>query len=132
MAETNAEFVKNQREQCATNMDLSNYGKSKSADYLARKLLDACDLLEQADEKLAIYYNIFGGRKATDNIVELRAKIEQLEIRLKESRKLGNGHKDRELANVKNCNEYYEQIKQLQSRVIFYRAMRAIAEEMIE
>lgn len=52
MAETTEEFVKNQREQCKANENLSQYGKSKSADYLAKKLLDACDRLEQLQAEL--------------------------------------------------------------------------------
>lgn len=52
MAETTEEFVENQREQCKANKGLSQYGKSKSADYLTKKLLEACDRLEQADKKI--------------------------------------------------------------------------------
>lgn len=41
----------------------------------------------------------------------------QLETRLKESRKLGKGHKDRELANAQKCNEYYDENKKLKKEI---------------
>ena len=50
-------------------------------------------------------------------VEQLQAENEQLEIRLEESRNLGKGHRFRELANAKQCNEYYEQIKQLKTKL---------------
>jgi len=91
MPETTEEFVKNQREQCKANENLSQYGKSKGADYLAKKLLDACNRLEQLERTMRIHagdicsINNENERFAADKYeAEERAdtaeaKIEQLE-----------------------------------------------------
>jgi len=56
---------------------------------------------------------IEGCNQALAELTETEAENKRLRIRLEVSRKLGKGHKDRELANAKKCNEYYDQIKKL-------------------
>ncbi len=75
--------------------------------------------IEEMDE----YYPKW--RAKCDIIDRQAAEYKQLQIRLEESRKLSKGHKDRELANAKRCNDYYEHIEQLEatitSRALNYR-----------
>ncbi len=60
-------------------------------------------------------YHFRRGEELEGQVEKLQTEIKGLKIRLEESRKLGKSHRDRELANAKKGNEYYEQIKQLQA-----------------
>ncbi|HUV71431.1 MAG TPA: hypothetical protein VMW25_00335 [Clostridia bacterium] len=65
-------------------------------------------------------------------VCQVEAELEKTEIQLEVSRKLGKGHKDRELANAKRCDDYYGQIKQLRTELTKTEAENKRLKEALE